>query len=1173
MAKEKKMTPIDDRDFVTTFTITEFFRKLKKVDDVTKKLVAPTGKIVTDKIDSMGEENEDANRLRVGMEPVIEDLIYKKSDGEYREITTQKHYISRFMNGYQDNVRYAYAQLLENGMLKWREESNRLAVIFKDLFPSEEDKRLVKICIDDFLGIRDNDETSEAFFSKLDSYNPLHNEDIYVKYYRRFCKSFEKDPAVAVACLYLLIMASNYAHHIVNKMFETTDYLEEYAEEVNKAVQTLYDEYDELNELRNLSKDEKCNFYNRVKNVYEVNKTARLAYILAKSYSGGIKIEKRKMFIESLKLAENGEKGVNTIVAAKAAYEIFILYREDCASGSLGDETKDNLHKYLKKAADYAHLDACNIMGELLMIRSGKFSTQDDQLALENKYVDTIADLVEWEIFTNDKCKDYALVETLEKQYIDIAVDYFNKARDGHAWFRIAQCYEAMEMTEEEIIAAYAEAYARGVGELNDIGEKINYEGYLGLDDEKKVINSAGNKKCIFCSLSEENLMFAKTLPLEYSFILVKNIYETDADVLKFKELRNDVEEVKNLKEAFAKTKTLENVPLEEKDMLEEEVLIVDYGLDLEHKCERAEYIYTYIKYISMKCGKYFVADKVKLCVDFDETFTELHIDRLARGLGESYLPVFDNIYEKNASIELLSKIPLFTLNMAVKDEQKIEQHIVILGASKTAIQIMKDIAMVCVANKNIKYYIYLVDEKAEEIEKILQSQCPGLLAEDESVNYYLRFRNIEKLVYLTEKDTIYESVSKKLIECDYFVCATKDDLLNVELARKIRIANLRNVKDSKGYYALPPIAVLSRDKKISEGLDSLTTVPNYKIAYPWYEGLNLISFGDVQTYYSYTFMEENWIQKWGKAVFLAYCSGADNETLHENLNAFYSRYYERDSSYMSALFFIYRLHMTNSFREWYTWDFNKFTRLVKTTRLLCDYDEKIANPEIKHQQAELEHARWCAYMKANGWQKPSDDSKICSYMNAGGKKVKHQLHSAKLHAYLIPWNELGDRISDNIIFAIEKFMYMCMKKYNGIGMNTGLFAEVKGVINICIDDIKELQAGKEKDENLKQILERLITALEEKMQVIDGEQDWILECYLPVLVNNLKDIYDKDFFGSTGLQRKLEEWYPEYLGGKRFSGSTKGHNLMIVSRTAEFVRSVYYPIKVRMEETPVPMV
>ncbi len=1143
-------------------------------------------------------------------------------------------YVSQFYNGFYEagKIRKGYLIYLSNKE-NLNKEKQRIENFFKPLFDNHSNYLIDNIYnnIDGFLEKTEgtyrinNKETAEkealidekldlikedkvitkGFFEEIEQFSDKYKGK-NISYHSRFNKKFKENPVEATASLFILIMLGSWAGQAVEWLFPLNEYIDKTEDEIES--ENVYNQY--LNKDYKEAKD----LYEGTHKLYENgNKTPEICYVLAKLLRENTFIDEtttRKqqgidLFNECIDEGENLSKTDSKDdieknylkVVAQAAYELFnIKYKEQddyYEISAASRKRNEEMRSYLKKAAQYNHEAACNIIGDLLI----RDYLSDSDFQFSNKYTEKISNLKNWKIsicdFSNN---NFISDDEKELKIIDKAVEYFEKAGDGHSYLRIAQCLEKKGESKKKVLLMWAEAYKRGI---YDAKKKIME--YIDLEEKVKNLNNKnsdfalnGKRVCILCSCSEENQMFAATLPENYQIILIKNSYELQNTWIEIDEKKRNIIIKNNFLNALKESILLGENKDQLNETIEDEIIIVDYGKDIKHKCERLETLFTYAKLAAQKYqDKYFISDRLKLCIDLSESMTELHIDRLERELEDLYIPVFDNMYEKNASIELLSKLPLFAMDMCTEKKKK-ERHIVILGHTNTSIQIIKDMVSVCVAEPLVYYYIHLVDPKAINIQKLFCGQCDEIVKDNKDINYRLEFNRVDELEYLNsleeleylnltvnlndvddtnQNDIIENSKNSKvekilLADCDYFVCSTDNDMLNLDLARKIRTWSMRNTKN---YYDIPFIAVLNKDKKLCESLEGMTISTTRKIQYPWYEGLNLISFGALQDYYSYQYIDMNWIKSWGKAVDLAYCDKKQSANLHLAYNEFYSRWYNRDSSYMSALFFIYRLYSAGMYKKWFKWDFYAFIDEISKdySKLLNSYNQYIKNPQRREEQAKLEHERWCEWIKSRGWKKQETDKQVENYMRSGNGAVKHQLHTAKIHPYIVSWEKLGQRIVDKIIFELEYLQYSYNKR---IGISDDF--ELLQYLNDELEDLEKFQnslyqkSSEDKNKETKKKIQGIVKKLEETKEKAsetnEGKMKNVKED-IQICITRLNQILNSENFESTGLQAKMENWYEKYLN-KPFLNSIREHNFMIVSRTSEFIEYAQQQIIIEKE-------
>ena len=439
----------------------------------------------------------------------------------------------------------------------------------------------------------------------------------------------------------------------------------------------------------------------------------------------------------------------------------------------------------------------------------------------------------------------------------------------------------------------------------------------------------------------------------------------------------------------------------------------------------------------------------------------------------------------------------------------------------------------------NDTYIIHIIDSDAENVKKILKSDCNEILNNNAGEKYQLEFHTIDvkyinmdnKLDYSVvcheQKNNIENNEETKkynLFECDYYVCASDDDLLNLDIAKKIRMWNMRCNKD---YYNAPIIASLCKNKAMCQGLEGLVVTSSLKLDYPWYEGLNIVGFGAKEDYYSIDYIYNNCIKNWGYRVSLAYCDINNIDEVQEASKEFYKRWYNRDSSYLSALFMVYRIFTSGAFKKWTKWSSEAFLEEVESEgESINAYMNYISNPDNKEGQAKMEHCRWVICMKSRGWKQASITD-VDTYMEKGNKMVKHQLHVAKLHPYMVSWDELGDSIYDIIERELDRLVY----NLNICECKEELIKKVE-IIKKDIDNTDE--------KDLPQKLKQTIIELD---NIKNNSKDKFEIC-----INNLKEINN---FSSKGLQKEMEEEYEKHLGNK-LSGSIKANDYFIVEKTKE---------------------
>ena len=189
--------------------------------------------------------------------------------------------------------------------------------------------------------------------------------------------------------------------------------------------------------------------------------------------------------------------------------------------------------------------------------------------------------------------------------------------------------------------------------------------------------------------------------------------------------------------------------------------------------------------------------------------------------------------------------------------------------------------------------------------------------------------------------------------------------------------------------------------------------------------------------------------------------------------------------------------------------------------------------------------------------------------MRSGNGAVKHQLHTAKIHPYIVSWEKLGQRIVDKIIFELEYLQYSYNKR---IGISDDF--ELLQYLNDELEDLEKFQnslyqkSSEDKNKETKKKIQGIVKKLEETKEKAsetnEGKMKNVKED-IQICITRLNQILNSENFESTGLQAKMENWYEKYLN-KPFLNSIREHNFMIVSRTSEFIEYAQQQIIIEKE-------
>lgn len=116
----------------------------------------------------------------------------------------------------------------------------------------------------------------------------------------------------------------------------------------------------------------------------------------------------------------------------------------------------------------------------------------------------------------------------------------------------------------------------------------------------------------------------------------------------------------------------------------------------------------------------------------------------------------------------------------------------------------------------------------------------------------------------------------------------------------------------------------------------------------------------------------------------------------------YWCRFYNRDSSHMTALSSIYKAFLAGVTLS----EGQDYGRGSSEAQLSEPMAEWLADPQNREAAARAEHDRWLYFMCTRGWRRASV-GQMRSYLMMGNPR--QQLYLAKLHPCIVSWQELPE--------------------------------------------------------------------------------------------------------------------------------------------------------------------
>lgn len=333
--------------------------------------------------------------------------------------------------------------------------------------------------------------------------------------------------------------------------------------------------------------------------------------------------------------------------------------------------------------------------------------------------------------------------------------------------------------------------------------------------------------------------------------------------------------------------------------------------------------------------------------------------------------------------------------------------------------------------NPNVETKISIISPYATELCHSIISQCPGL-ASISSLNG--KIENASALdikakisdIPFPEIEYIDTSFSSQALQAEleklwkpseylYYIVDSSSDTEGINLAIKIREHTIRQsvLSGHSNNYSKynATIAVRCFDSDTAGLVKELIVPKEEEHGKQWFNDYNLITFGTKESIYSWDQLNGGIIETVSQCIHLQY-SGTKpgSNSYNKELNSYFRRLYNRDSSFGAAVSIPYRLYEAGVVPDtWFIQNSDAWWNENIREELASKYKERICldtDNRLVEQLARYEHMRWCCFQLTRGWL-PVDSNRVIQFMSSGVRK--HVLQIAKLHPCLCSWNDLID--------------------------------------------------------------------------------------------------------------------------------------------------------------------
>ena len=319
---------------------------------------------------------------------------------------------------------------------------------------------------------------------------------------------------------------------------------------------------------------------------------------------------------------------------------------------------------------------------------------------------------------------------------------------------------------------------------------------------------------------------------------------------------------------------------------------------------------------------------------------------------------------------DLLFNHPLFN---EISEDKK--SSVLIVGAGKSGLELLKTSLWCGQLGSDYSLEITVIDKHADSVKKSLQLECP-------------EFFNDEYKISFIQADVTYpefiEKLDSNMFAPNYICVCLGNDELNIRTAQNLRsYFKRKNIESDEQPFIAAMVRNDSKNGILSEN------APNF------------ITFGGNSLVYSYSVIDSN-LERLALNVHQVYMNGEKEK--RKILKDYYKNEYNIKSDRANALHIRYKLFLLG-------YDIHP---LSENERFKQPSEFSLLEKDIK-KLAQVEHERWNAYTRSEGWCR-AELSQIAATKNNSSK-----IPDAKLHACLCSWDEL-DEVSEYFGIDYKKY-------------------------------------------------------------------------------------------------------------------------------------------------------
>ena len=328
------------------------------------------------------------------------------------------------------------------------------------------------------------------------------------------------------------------------------------------------------------------------------------------------------------------------------------------------------------------------------------------------------------------------------------------------------------------------------------------------------------------------------------------------------------------------------------------------------------------------------------------------------------------------------------------------EISVLLIGAGKIGKEILKTISWSGQFGEDYKLNITVLDKNADIIEKKFALECLEFLENDYGTKVSISFIKTD-----IETSELQNHLDTHCANTNYICVCLGNDALNIKTALYLRAYYMRkNVRNSR-----KPFIAVEVKNSLKNSLVSHFTVPHSKGS----GNYNLVPFAANSSVYSTALLESPISAMAMNAHYIYELQRLNGKTTEEEARkSFYLNEVSVRSTRANVIHIKTKLFLLG-YEAKPRNECNEYEK-QESPKLVAELEERLKEPKTLLRLARIEHDRWNAYMRAEGWCKATKTQQE----EAGSRRNDR----AKLHACICSWDEL-DTVDVGIKKSDETFI------------------------------------------------------------------------------------------------------------------------------------------------------